>query len=66
LAKKEFSSDEINGKTLRFGSTSEGFAKIAETMGMNVIYWNLLKKTFRINFFAGKLLKRQTSLRCIY
>lgn len=51
--RKEFQGDEINGKTLGIlglGNIGKRVAKIAEAMGMNILYWNLQKEEVPYEF----------------
>jgi phosphoglycerate dehydrogenase-like enzyme len=53
--RKEFKGDEINGKTLGIlglGNIGKRVAKIAEAMGMNVVYWNLVREDVPYQFLA--------------
>lgn len=53
--RKEFSGDEINGKTLGIlglGNIGKRVAKIAVAMGMKIIYWNLSKENVPYQFLT--------------
>lgn len=51
--RKQFTGDEINGKTLGIlglGNIGKRVAKIAEVMGMNIVYWNLFEEKVPYKF----------------
>ncbi len=53
--RKEFEGDEINGKTLGIlglGNIGKRVAKIAEAMGMHVVYWNLAEEQVPYKFMT--------------
>ncbi|MFB0946333.1 MAG: NAD(P)-dependent oxidoreductase, partial [Spirosomataceae bacterium] len=53
--RKEFSGDEINGKKLGIlglGNIGKRVAKIAEAMGMNVVYWNIFEENVPYQFLS--------------
>lgn len=53
--RKEFEGDEINGKTLGIlglGNIGKRVAKIAEPMGMHVVYWNLTEEQVPYKFLT--------------
>lgn len=53
--RKQFEGDEINGKTLGvlgLGNIGKRVAKIAEAMGMNIVYWNLFEEDVPYQFLS--------------